>query len=970
MSDSQSNNKGVSQRKLNALLNKFSSHNAPSKSGSAPVKLEISDDSKPASKSTSPTARIQTTATPLQENGTQYSLPENQEFANSAKIIKDWLDLLDGKEKMLIEAVFGINNAYAAPLKKAYIDLQLDLDESTSLLKSAFNALDDITILPRQITEPALRELIYDKPASHRKLISRYIVDDSPEDDDHYTPHQNVSPIAIEPKNTGLHRAWKTTSSTASYNPKGQMSLEEKMQEKAALLQNILLSDENKPVLQNWFYALEPKTKRVLERALGIGMKAQEIDAIAQALHVSVATVSNHKKKAFDALHTRATKSDTSTPVLYDTVLELSRAGLEKRDLIDLKFLKAAEAEQTKNTLPIQNIKASDKPVLSVDKPVSIQTTANNDKNDASHELKAVFENDAHNQILQLWLDNMPSKSQTVMALLMGVEDAPYTHSEICEELDVGSATIHNRKKQAFDILEAEIGEKHPLLLALRKYSRMSEEKKNQFDFTHLKINKSDDFAAPEAPAPTASERPTAKKPTTPTIPVVKPETGEEQKQPQEKSKTGASQSFKNATNSVVESFTQLLSDDKNRGIIQKWLDNLPPKHRNVLGLSMGIGIEDALTNAKISEQTRISVQTVTKYKSEALSVLLSVTGDTDGVYDTVKEFVGLRRPSDKSGADLKGLKINEGPGRQIQSTQADTGLDASSAYARDVNRAAPLLTREEEAALARKVQAGCEESAKRLAESNVRLVLKISQKYQNRGLAPLDLIQEGNIGMMTAVEKFDPETGNRFSTYATWWIRQTIERAIMNQTRDVRVPIHVLKDLSLYRRTEKELTKSFGRAATHDDIAAELGISVKDIEKTFEHDRHYASMDTPITEEGGGTMADIIADTPDNDPALKEETSDLEEKMLSIIDELKPKQKDVIIRRFGMLGQDPQTLEEVGEEMSLTRERVRQIQVEALNRLKTILSRHGLENIELDLFSSSDERYEAAPSAKVLSMG
>ena len=116
--------------------------------------------------------------------------------------------------------------------------------------------------------------------------------------------------------------------------------------------------------------------------------------------------------------------------------------------------------------------------------------------------------------------------------------------------------------------------------------------------------------------------------------------------------------------------------------------------------------------------------------------------------------------------------------------------------------------------------------------------------------------------------------------------------------------------------------------------------------------------------------MADIIADTPDNDPALKEETSDLEEKMLSIIDELKPKQKDVIIRRFGMLGQDPQTLEEVGEEMSLTRERVRQIQVEALNRLKTILSRHGLENIELDLFSSSDERYEAAPSAKVLSMG
>lgn len=273
--------------------------------------------------------------------------------------------------------------------------------------------------------------------------------------------------------------------------------------------------------------------------------------------------------------------------------------------------------------------------------------------------------------------------------------------------------------------------------------------------------------------------------------------------------------------------------------------------------------------------------------------------------------------------------------------------LDATQLYLNEIGFS-PLLSAEEEVYFARKALKGEEAARKRMIESNLRLVVKIARRYVNRGLALLDLIEEGNLGLIRAVEKFDPERGFRFSTYATWWIRQTIERAIMNQTRTIRLPIHVVKELNVYLRAARELTQKLDHEPTPEDIATLLDKPVADVERMLGLNERVASMDTPIGPSSDKTLVDTVPDQQVSDPASLLQDSDLSDSLDHWLCELTEKQREVVARRFGLRGYETSTLEEVGREIGLTRERVRQIQVEALKRLRDIMEKQGLDSTSL----------------------
>jgi|SRR5690554_2078122 len=268
--------------------------------------------------------------------------------------------------------------------------------------------------------------------------------------------------------------------------------------------------------------------------------------------------------------------------------------------------------------------------------------------------------------------------------------------------------------------------------------------------------------------------------------------------------------------------------------------------------------------------------------------------------------------------------------------------LDATQIYLNEIGFS-PLLTPEEEVYYARLARKGDEAGRKRMIESNLRLVVKIARRYVNRGLSLLDLIEEGNLGLIRAVEKFDPERGFRFSTYATWWIRQTIERAIMNQTRTIRLPIHVVKELNVYLRAARELTQKLDHEPSPEEIAELLDKPVKDVKRMLSLNERVTSIDTPIGAGSDKSLLDTVADEAVNDPCEILQDSDLKGSIDNWLNQLTDKQQEVIARRFGLRGYQMSTLEEVGQEIGLTRERVRQIQVEALKRMREILEKQGL---------------------------
>jgi len=275
----------------------------------------------------------------------------------------------------------------------------------------------------------------------------------------------------------------------------------------------------------------------------------------------------------------------------------------------------------------------------------------------------------------------------------------------------------------------------------------------------------------------------------------------------------------------------------------------------------------------------------------------------------------------------------------------ADTSgktLDATQMYLNEIGFS-PLLSAEEEVHYARLARKGDEMGRRRMIESNLRLVVKISRRYVNRGLSLLDLIEEGNLGLIRAVEKFDPERGFRFSTYATWWIRQTIERAIMNQTRTIRLPIHVVKELNVYLRAARELAQKLDHEPTAEDIAELLDKPVADVKRMLKLNERVTSVDTPLGPNSDKSILDTIADERMEDPGTELQNDDIQSNLSNWIEELPEKQREVLSRRFGLRGYEPSTLEDVGREIGLTRERVRQIQVEALKRLREVFEKHGL---------------------------
>ncbi|WP_339050435.1 RNA polymerase sigma factor RpoS [Candidatus Hamiltonella endosymbiont of Tuberolachnus salignus] len=271
--------------------------------------------------------------------------------------------------------------------------------------------------------------------------------------------------------------------------------------------------------------------------------------------------------------------------------------------------------------------------------------------------------------------------------------------------------------------------------------------------------------------------------------------------------------------------------------------------------------------------------------------------------------------------------------------------LDATQLYLGETGYS-PLLTAAEEIYFARRVLCGDESSRRRMIESNLRLVVKISRRYINRGLPLLDLIEEGNLGLIRAVEKFDPERGFRFSTYATWWIRQTIERAIMNQTRTIRLPIHVVKELNVYLRAARELSHKLDHDPSPEEIAEQLNKPVDYVSRMLRLNERISSVDTSFGNAAEKGLLDVLSDETDNDPENTTQNDDMKKSVVKWLFELSTKQREVLARRFGLLGYEPATLEEVGCEIGLTRERVRQIQVEGLLRLKEMLQTQGL-NIE-----------------------
>lgn len=278
----------------------------------------------------------------------------------------------------------------------------------------------------------------------------------------------------------------------------------------------------------------------------------------------------------------------------------------------------------------------------------------------------------------------------------------------------------------------------------------------------------------------------------------------------------------------------------------------------------------------------------------------------------------------------------------EVEAKEDARSLDATQMYLSEIGFS-PLLTPEEEVHFARLAQKGDDAGRRRMIESNLRLVVKISRRYLNRGLSLLDLVEEGNLGLIRAVEKFDPERGFRFSTYATWWIRQSIERGLMNQTRTIRLPIHVVKELNVYLRTARKLAQTLDHEPTAEDIAAELSCDVKDVRKMLKLNERVTSIDTPLGSDSERTVVDTVADPSEQDPSELLQNEDLTQNLDRWLGELSDKQREVVSRRFGLRGYQPATLEDVGREIGLTRERVRQIQVDALKRLRVTLERHGL---------------------------
>jgi RNA polymerase sigma factor RpoS len=268
-----------------------------------------------------------------------------------------------------------------------------------------------------------------------------------------------------------------------------------------------------------------------------------------------------------------------------------------------------------------------------------------------------------------------------------------------------------------------------------------------------------------------------------------------------------------------------------------------------------------------------------------------------------------------------------------------DEGQDAIKLYLKEI-RVSSLLNFEQEQELAKKVEKGDEDARKKMIEANLRLVVNIGKRYINRGLPFSDIIEEGNIGLIKAVEKFKPEKGFRFSTYASWWIKQSIERALVNQTRTIRLPVHISEVINTFVKVVRRLIQSLKREPTVEEIAAEMNYTPDQVKDIMQLIRKTNSLDTPIGNKDEGSLKDLIEDEGSLSPAKVTEGIIRHEQIIEWLKYLTENEKKVISLRFGLEDGEAQTLEVIGKEFGLTRERVRQIEASALNKLRFITKR------------------------------
>jgi RNA polymerase primary sigma factor len=246
-----------------------------------------------------------------------------------------------------------------------------------------------------------------------------------------------------------------------------------------------------------------------------------------------------------------------------------------------------------------------------------------------------------------------------------------------------------------------------------------------------------------------------------------------------------------------------------------------------------------------------------------------------------------------------------------------------------------PLITPKEEIELAAEIKKGSEEAREKMITANLRLVVKIAQDYSNLGLSLLDLINEGNIGLMKAVERFDPTKGGKLSTYGSWWIKQSIKRALANQSKTIRLPIHMVDRVTQIRRTTAILSERMGREPTDDELASEMNLPVNRITLLKSVSQKPASLDSPLGDEDGSTLGELVPDNKAVSPLENLQSKSIVGDISKVLDQLEPREADIIRLRFGLEGLDPLTLEEVGAKIGITRERVRQLQEHALRALR-----------------------------------
>lgn len=356
-------------------------------------------------------------------------------------------------------------------------------------------------------------------------------------------------------------------------------------------------------------------------------------------------------------------------------------------------------------------------------------------------------------------------------------------------------------------------------------------------------------------------------------------------------------------------------------------------KNKNVLEHN---DVVDALKDFHLDED---QIENVEDYLEEHHVDVLNTESDSEEAAEDAELSEDEEEENDE---EVDGEDQEE---TDVPSSTAIGTSDSVRMYLKEISQY-PLLSADEEVALAKRISEGDEEAKKELVNANLRLVVSIAKKYVGHGLSLLDLIQEGNLGLMKAAEKFDYTKGYKFSTYATWWIRQSITRAIADQSRTIRVPVHMNENIGRYRRTVKELTQKLNRDPSREEVADAMGITPEQVDKIWKYSQETVSLDSPVGDEGDSELGDFVKDDEVEDPEQSAVTESMKEEIDHALDTLTDREREVLELRFGLKDGQTHTLEEVGQKMGVTRERIRQIEAKALKKLKRPTRSHHLENL------------------------